>query len=155
MGSTVKINGETVVAVRDIKTIQPLSDEDRASISDNLQIDGSAFNARLTFSDNKTKLARETVDELKRAGLALVNVGSDRFVPAGNIRSAKPLSKDDAEALAAKGYTLSQTFRSTVDTSAGLVLSSGYPQQVMDRKERALGIGGQGIRAAAPEAPAA
>ena len=63
----------------------------------------------------------------------------DRFVPAANIMLAKPFSKEQGEALTGKGYKLEHEFRSTVETTAGIVLSTGYPQQVIDRKVKALG----------------
>lgn len=140
MSNTIKLSNGNVIATTDIKMIQPLTDADRTQLSERLQIDGSQFNARITFSNKTTQLARETVDDLKANGLALVNAGHDRFLPASNILVAKPFSKDQATALAEKGYKLSHTFRSTVETTAGIVLSTGQPQQVMDRKVRALGL---------------
>ncbi len=84
---------------------------------------------------------QETVDQLKAQGIALVDIGQDRFVPTASIMVAKPFSENQAKSLADKSYKLGQEFKSTIETTAGIVLSTGQPQQVMDRKVRALGLG--------------
>ena len=55
--------------------IQPMSEDDQAQLSERLEVDGTQFHARITLANKSTQLARETIDELKSAGLALVNVG--------------------------------------------------------------------------------
>jgi hypothetical protein len=69
--------------------------------------------------------------------LGLVNLGSDRYTPATT--AAEAFTKEDAERLKGEDYTLKGTFRSKVETKAGTVLSSAHPQQVMDRRAKALG----------------
>jgi len=138
-----KINGNTVIPLDGVKFITPMSEADQAQLSDNLKIDGSRFHSRITLANGSSQLARESVDDLK-AAIPLVNVGNDRFVPAANIILAKAFTKDQAAALTGKGYTLGGTFRATVETTAGLVLSSAHPSQVMDRRAKALERAGQG-----------
>jgi len=138
MSNTLKLSNGNVIVISDIRTIQPMSEEDQARLSERLDVDGSQFNARITLANKTTQLARETIDELKAKGIALVNLGHDRFVPAANIMIAKPFSKAQAEALSEKGYKLGHTFRATIETTAGIVLSTGHPQQVMDRKVKAM-----------------
>lgn len=140
MSTTLKLSNGNVIALADIKLIQPMSEEDQTQLSERLQVDGAQFNSRITLANKSTQLARETIDELKAQGVGLVNLGHDRFVPAANIMVAKPFSKEQAGALSEKGYKLGHTFRATVETTAGIVLSTGHPQQVMDRKVKALGL---------------
>ncbi|MBU2581687.1 MAG: hypothetical protein KJ622_08215 [Alphaproteobacteria bacterium] len=80
---------------------------------------------------------------MRGQGIGLVNIGSDRHVVASNIKEASPFTKDDAEKLAGdKGYTLNQTFRSRIQTTAGALLSSATPEQVMSRRAKALEANG-------------
>jgi len=144
--SILKINGNTVIPLDGVKYISPMNKEDQAKLSENLKIDGTQFHARITLANGTSQLARETLVDLK-GKLALVNVGNDRFVPARNIVLAKAFTKDQAEELTGKGYTLGSTFRSTVETSAGIVLSSAHPSQVMERRAKALDRVGQGSAA--------
>lgn len=140
MSNILKLSNGNVIALNDIKMIQPLSEKDQAQLTERLEVDGAQFNARITLGNKTTQLARETVDELKGQGVALVNLGDDRFVPAANIMVAKPFSKEQAKSLADKGYQLGQTFAATVETTAGIVLATGKPEQIMDRKVKALGL---------------
>lgn len=110
----------------------------------------TAKKVSIEFADKSNKTADLTLDDVRAQGVALVNVGNERYVPAANIRSADPFSKEDAAKLKDSGdYTLSQTFRSRVDTTAGTVLSSATPQQIIDRAAKALETAGQGTKAGA------
>ncbi|PPC81017.1 MAG: hypothetical protein CTY39_10755 [Hyphomicrobium sp.] len=142
MSKTFKINGTTAVPVSAIRKIKPLTDADRERIAgryEKLDADAAAkFQIQIEFADKSTKLATESLDDIKGQGVALVNLGSDRFVPAANIRSAEPFTKEDAERVTDKDYKLNSTFRSRVETSAGAMLSSATPAQVIERREKAL-----------------
>lgn len=145
------------VPIDTIRLIRPLTDEDKVKAKDSLKekkgidIDTSRISVRIEFADKSSKLARETLDALKEQGAGLVNLGSDRFVPAVNITAAEVFSKDDAERLKGEDYTLGQTFRAKVETRAGTVLSSATPSQVMDRRAKALDLE-QPAKPAAPKA---
>ena len=140
--STLRINGSRVVPVDTIRFIKPLSDEDRSKAGGKLEIDASKFNVRIEFADKSSKLAVETIEQIERQGVGLVNIGSDRHVPALNIKAAEDWSKEDAARLKDSGdYTLSQDFKSRVETSAGAILSTATPEQVMERRSKALGQG--------------
>ena len=115
-----------------------MSEDDQAQLSERLDVDRSQFNTRITLAIKSTQLARESIDNLKKQGIGLVNLGHDRFVPAANIMVAKPFSKEQAGVLADKGYKLGHTLRATVETTVGIVLSTGHPQQVMDRKVKGI-----------------
>lgn len=134
------------VPVDTVRLIRPLTEDDKVKAKESLkekkgvEIDTSRVCVRIEFSDKSSKLARESLDALKEQGVGLVNLGSDRFVPAVNITAAEVFSKDDADRLKGEDYTLGQTFRAKVETRAGTVLSSATPVQVMDRRAKALGI---------------
>ncbi|NJK31387.1 MAG: hypothetical protein HC927_02625 [Deltaproteobacteria bacterium] len=61
--------------------------------------------------------------------------------------------KADAEKLKESGeFTLQQTFRSRVETTAGTLLSSATAQQIVERAAKALETAGQGTKG--PKTPA-
>jgi hypothetical protein len=151
--STLKINGSRVIPVDMIRFLKPLSDEDRSKAGDKLEIDASKFKVRIEFADKSSKLATDTLEQIQGQGVALVSVGGDRHVPAINIKAAETWSQEDAAKLRDSGdYTLSQEFRSRVETTAGAILSTSTPEQVMERRSKALGLGG-GSSSATTEAP--
>lgn len=151
--SILKINGTTVIPLDGVKYISPMSEDDQNKLSENLKIDGAQFLSRISLANGTSQLARESVEDMK-SSIGLVNLGNDRFVPASNILLAKSFTKDQAQALEGKGYTLGSTFRSSVETSAGIVLSSAHPAQVMDRRAKALEFVGRGSVDQGPKAPA-
>jgi len=148
---TLKFNESTLVPLDTIRFIRPLDDEERARLTKTYpDADMSQFNTSITFTGHSQKLARETIDQFRDQGLAFANLGSGRFVPAANILSAEPFTKSEATAMDDKGYALKSTYRSRVVTTAGLMLSSAHPSQVMDRRAKALGLTGQGAPAPKP-----
>ena len=152
--STLKINGSRVIPVDTIRFIKALTDEDRSKAGGKLEIDASKFNVRIEFNDKSSKLATDTLDQIRQQGVGLVNIGADRHVPAINIKAAEDWSKEDAAKLKDSGdYTLSQNFRSRVETSAGTMLSTATAEEVMERRGKALGQGTQS--SATAEAPTA
>lgn len=135
---------ERTVPIDTVRLVRPLTDEDKNKTKESLkenrgiEIDPARINVRIEFADKSSKLARETVDVFREQGIGLVNLGNDRYTPAINITAAEAFTKDDAERLKGEDYTLSQTFRSKIETRAGTVLSSATPAQVMDRRAKAL-----------------
>ncbi|MBI1384701.1 MAG: hypothetical protein GC150_07315 [Rhizobiales bacterium] len=145
MNKTIKINSGSVVPTDTIRFVRPIGEVERARIVERYGEEAAGFNIAIQFADRSTKLARETLDAVRAQGIGLVNVGAERFVPATNIREASPFTNADAEKLTGeKGYTLGQTFRSRVETTAGVILSSATPEQVMQRREKALGSAAAG-----------
>ena len=132
-----KINGNTVLPLDGVKYVSSMSEAEQKQLSENLKIDGSKFNTRITLANGSSQLARESIDDMN-ASIGLVNVGNERFVPASNIVLAKSFTKDQADKLTDKGYKLGSTFRSSIETIAGIVLSSAHPGQVMERRAKAL-----------------
>jgi len=133
-----------IVPLDTVRLIKPMSDDDKERTKDALKekrgidIDAARVNIRIEFGDKSSKLARENLEALREQGIALVNLGSERYVPAANIKGAEAFSKEDAERLKEEEYTLKQTFRSKVETRAGTVLSSATPVQIMDRRAKAM-----------------
>ena len=148
--SNLRINGSRVIPVDTIRFIKPLTDEDRSKAGGKLEIDASKFNVRIEFADKSSKLAVESLDQIREQGVGLVDLGGERHVPAINIKAAEDWTKEDAAKLKDSGdYTLAQNFRSRVEMTAGTILSTATAEQVMDRRSKALGLGG-GNAAAAP-----
>ncbi len=135
-----------LVPLDTIRLIRPMSNEDKARTQESLKekrgidIDAARVNIRIEFGDKSSKLAQESLDAIKEQGVALVNLGSDRYVPATNITGAEAFTKEDADRLKGDDYTLKQTFRSKVETRAGTVLSSATPVQIMERRAKAMDI---------------
>lgn len=135
---------ERMVPLDTIRLIRPLTDDDKNKAKESLKekrdidIDPTRINVRIEFADKTSKLARESLDALREQGVGLVNLGNDRYVPAGNITGAEAFTKEDAERLKGDDYTLKQTFRSKVETKAGTILSSATPVQIMERRSTAI-----------------
>lgn len=140
MSKTLKINGGTAVPISAIRRIRPVTEEDHTRISERYEQvdDASKFQLQIEFADKTTKLIKETLDDIRGQGVAVVNLGGDRYVPAVNIKFAEPFTKEDTQKIKEKDYTLTQNFRSRVETTAGTVLSSATPAQVIERREKAI-----------------
>ena len=140
MTKTLKINGGTAIPVSAIRRIRPVTEDDRERIAERYETidDASKYQLQIEFADKTSKLARETLDEIRAQGVAVVNIGNERYVPATNIKFAEPFTKEDADKIKEKDYTLSQTFRSRVETTAGTLLSSATPSQIIERREKAI-----------------
>jgi hypothetical protein len=141
--STLKINGSRVVPVDTIRFIKPLTDEDRGKAGAKLDIDASKFNVRIEFADKSSRLAADTLDQIRGQGVGLVAIGADRFVPAANIRAADELTEGDLARLKDRAdYTLKEEFRSRVELpDGGTILSTATADEIMALRARALGQG--------------
>lgn len=139
MSKTIKINSGSVIPVDTIRFVRSIDDEERTRLVHRYGEEAADFRISIQFADKSTKLAKETLDEVRAQGVGLVNIGANRHVVATNIKEASPFTKDEAEKLTGqKGYTLNQTFRARVETTAGTLLSSATPDQIMDRRAKAL-----------------
>ena len=139
MTKTLKINSGSLIPTDTIRFIRPIDADERTRLVERYGDDAAGFSISIQFADKSTKLAVESLDEVRGQGIGLVNIGSDRHVVAANIKEAKPFTRDDADKLTSdKGYTLNQSFRSRVETTAGALLSSATPEQVMSRRAKAL-----------------
>ncbi len=156
MSKTLKL-GTTIVPVHNIRTIKPITDEERTRMAAKYGKPVAEFAGKqisIQFADKSSRTAELTLDGVRGQGVALVNAGADRYVPAVNIKSAEPFTKEDAAKLKDGGdYTLTQTFRSRLETTAGNILSSATAQQIVERAAKALETAGQGAKSA-PKTPA-
>jgi hypothetical protein len=142
MSKTLKINGSTILPVHNIRTIKPITDDERVRMSEKYGKPLEDFADKrisIQFADKTSKTAELSLDDVRAQGVALVNAGAERYVPAVNIKSADAFTKEDAAKLKeGSDYTLTQTFRSRVDTTAGIILSSATAQQIIERAAKAL-----------------
>lgn len=136
------INGGTAIPVSNVRRIRPVTDDDRARITKHTDYveDAAKFNTQIQFADRSQKLATDTVEQIRAQGIPLVNLGNETYVPAANIKLAQAFTEQDAANAKARNVTLSETFRSRVDTVAGQVLSSMEPIDVINAREKALAI---------------
>lgn len=156
MSKTLKL-GSSIIPVHNIRTIKPITDDERARMAEKYGKPVAEFAGKqisIQFADKTSRTAEITLDEVREQGVALVNAGGERYVPAANIKSAEAFTKADADKMKDGDYTLTQTFRSRVETSAGTILSSATPQQIVERAAKALETAGQGGKSAAPKKPA-
>ena len=118
-----------IVPLGTVRLVRPMTDEDKERAKESLKekrgidIDAARVNIRIEFGDKSSKLAQETLDALREQGVALVNLGSERYAPATNITGVEAFSREDADRLKGEDYTLKQTFRSKVETRAGSLSS--------------------------------
>lgn len=158
MSKTLKINGDTILPVHNIRTIRPITDDERTKMAERYGKpveDFAGKNITIQFADKTSRTAELTLDQVRAQGVPLVNAGSERYVPAANIKEAKPFTKADADKLKGDGdYTLTQTFRSRVETTAGTLLSSATPQQIVERAAKALEAPTQASTGKGPKPPA-
>lgn len=94
--------GEGVhVHVQNIRKITELSDAERTRISERYNTDASAFRCQiLVQGEDKPKLAKLSVAELRAAGLDLVEVGQGEFAVRQNVKHFGPFGPEDQERLA-------------------------------------------------------
>jgi hypothetical protein len=144
MSKILKINGSTILPVHNIRTIKPITDEERTRMAEKYGKPLEDFADKrisIQFADKTSKTAELSLEDVRAQGVALVNAGAERYVPAANIKSAEAFSKEDAAKLKeGSDYTLTQTFRSRVDTTAGTILSSATAQQIIERAAKALEV---------------
>lgn len=150
------INGGTAIPVSNVRRIRPVTDDDRARITKHTDyVDHAAkFNTQIQFADRSHKLATETLEQIRAQGIPLVDVGNDTYVPAANIKLAQPFTEQDAENAKARNVTLSDTFRSRVETIAGQVMSTMQPADIINAREKALAIAAAANRKANAAKPA-
>jgi len=138
MSNSIKVNGNTFLLTRDIKFVREVSEAEQRKISDRYKVDGTKFKCAITLTNSPKPILVHEDKAALDAQLGLVNIGNNKLVPADTIIKATSLDKAGRAALADKGLTIRDSFRSTVQTTGGIVLSTAYPGQVMDRKATAL-----------------
>ncbi len=140
--NNLRINGDTVLAVAEIKEIRSLTDEDRKRMKKDLpHVDANKFNTRIE-TESRVRYAQETIEQM---GLGLVEFVPGRFVPASNIESATEISKDETAKLAKDDrYTLKHKFASRVELKSGKIkLSTLTADRLMNNRNLALSLRGR------------
>jgi len=139
MKKSITINSGSILPTDIIRFIKPIDEDERERLVERYGDDAANFNIALQFADKTTKLAVQTLDQVREQGVGLVNIGGDRHVVADNIKQTSPFTKEQADKLTDdRGYTLNQKFRSRVDTTAGTLLSTATPAQIMERRGKVI-----------------
>jgi len=99
----VPVGNGSHVHVENIRKVVELDDAARARIAEKLGIDATAFRTQILIEgDDKPKLSRFSIIEMKAAGLPLVPIGPGDYAVRSNVRYFRPFSEDEQEELARK-----------------------------------------------------
>lgn len=89
------------VHVQNIRKIMELSESERTRIAERYNTDASGFRCQImVLGEDKPKLAKLSIVELRAAGLDLVEVGQGEFVVRQNVKHFGPFGQEDQERLA-------------------------------------------------------
>ncbi len=136
-----KENQKRNFAVEDITTLKPISDEERASMSERYGRDMSWAQTKVFLrGEDKPVLVRETTDQIVAAGLALVTLRKGEVFIAANVHDIRPVTGEEHSRLSSSGNGLNATFRAEVHFVSGQKRwSTVPPAQLGTRIDRALG----------------
>lgn len=116
-----------------IRKIVELDDPARARIADRLGIDASAFRTQIILEgDDKPKLSRMSIIELKAKGLDLVPIQHGEYAVRGNVKYFRSFLEEEQEDLARK-YPEADAARfatKIVLTSEDAMLSTSKPERL-------------------------
>lgn len=141
MTNSIQYNNSKHLSVDMIRRLDRMTDEDRRQMSENLKIDASVFNTRLSLTGGLEKKARETIEDVA-SQVPLVDIGLDRWVIAQNIIETAPFTEGDASKAKENGSKFNHSFHCAVETVAGRVLSTETQEEIMRRRANALKQGG-------------
>lgn len=97
----IDIGDGAAVHVMNIKKVSELSDDDRSRISSRYNIDAAGFRGQVTLQgEDRPKLTRLTVVELRSQGLELVDIGEKDYVIRQNVKFFGPFTDEDQTRLA-------------------------------------------------------
>lgn len=127
------INGDELIPLSTVKRLRHVSEADRQSLSKlSEKIDGERYNTRLDLAGSKKRYASETVDDIVRQGVSLVQIATDAFVPCDNIQKVRRISDQDRVSYSKNtGREMSADFRSQIETKAGKILATIPAEAVM------------------------
>ena len=129
-------------AVADITTLKAIDDEERARMAERYGRDVSWAQTKVFLRDEKQPiLVRETVEQIARAGLALVTLKKGTVFIADNVKDLGVISGEEKDKVAA-GHEggLNAAYRTAVYFYNGAQRWSTVPKaQLGDRIEKALG----------------
>lgn len=97
----IDIGDGAAVHVMNIKKLSELSDDDRSRISGRYNIDAAGFRSQLTLQgEDRPKLTKLSVSELRSQGLEFVDIGEKDFVIRQNVKFFGPFTAEDQARLA-------------------------------------------------------
>ena len=105
-------NGEYVPA-RNIKMVEPLTDEDKAQLAERVPNARRNFQFRVKFWDKTQKL----VEELDAAPGTFVRVDENAIIPIANVQGLKQLSDQDRTRLRERHHNAQREFQTRVEGS--------------------------------------
>lgn len=124
----VDIGDGAAVHVMNVKKVAELSDEDRSRISGRYNIDAAGFRGQVTLQgEDRPKLTRLSVVELRSQGVDLVDVGEGEYVIRQNVKFFGPFTDEDRARLASdkKGIKADRfVTKFTMANGNGTVLST-------------------------------
>lgn len=129
------INDGDLMPLDTIKRIRIVTDEDRQSLAKlGDHVKPERFETYIEPTRGKRTYATQTIDEIARQGVTLVQIDERAFIPATNIVKARNLSETDRKKFKERtGRTLKETFQAQVETKAGTVLSTATAEEVIGR----------------------
>lgn len=129
------INSDELVPLAAVKRLRDVTEKDRTALRKlGEHVDPDRFRTRLEFADSARKFVPETIDDIARQDVALVEVDERAFVPAANIVTARNLTVQDRDDFEAKTKRpLRDEFKSEIETRAGKVLATVAAETVMHR----------------------
>lgn len=92
----IDIGDGAAVHVMNVKKVAELSDDDRTRISTRYNIDAAGFRGQVTLQgEDRPKLTRHSLMELRSQGLELVDIGEKEFVVRQNVKFFGPFTEED------------------------------------------------------------
>lgn len=132
-----RLQNHKIIAVSDIRHIEPATDADRARVARLYNIDASCFQTVIRYSDGSQNIVADTIDQIDNQ-IGLVNLHGDqtpddrqpRYVPAANIQSAAPFTDEDAARMTAAFDARPEPNRTTAEAFKARVEISGQSQML-------------------------
>lgn len=124
----IDIGDGAAVHVMNVKRVAELSDDDRTRISGRYNIDAAGFRGQVTLQgEDRPKLTKLSVVELRSQGLELVDIGEKEYVIRQNVKFFGPFTEEDRARLVGdkKGIKADRfVSKFTMANGNGTVLSS-------------------------------
>lgn len=96
----VNLGDGSAVHMMNVRKLAELTDDDRGRISGKYNIDASGFRSQVVVQgEDRPKLARLSLVELREQGLDLVDIGEHEFVVRSNVKFFGPFTEEDQERL--------------------------------------------------------
>jgi len=110
-GNFLHVGGEEYVPMRNIRSVEVLTDADRAQMADRYPQARTDFQYRVQFWDRSQKL----VTDLDAAPGVFVQVDDSVLVPVANVQGLKPLTEDDRLKLRVRYPNTEREFQTRIE----------------------------------------